>query len=278
VSPASSIVVPTRARPAYLEVALSTVMPQAERVGSEVIVVNDGGDSATANVAARYGAEVVTLAGRSGVSAGRNAGLAAARGGLVVLIDDDVSAPAGWLEAFLAGAERYAEYDVFGGPIHAVLEGGGPRACGRESPPITSLELGPDDRDVELVWGANMAIRRRALNRVGSFDERLSGCGDEEEWLGRYRAAGGRIRYLAGAGLQHRRAAADASVRALARAAYRRGRAARRYDAHRGGAPPAGVELRTLVGCAWHAVRRRCANGIVLAAHSAGRLREALNG
>jgi hypothetical protein len=30
------------------------------------------------------------------------------------------------------------------------------------------------------------------------------------------------------------------------------------------------------VGCAWHVARRRCANGIVLGFHSAGRLREAL--
>ena len=36
-------------------------------------------------------------------------------------------------------------------------------------------------------------------------------------------------------------------------------------------------ELRTLAGCPWHVVRRRCLGGIVMAAHSAGRLREALS-
>ncbi len=269
--------IPTRERPAYLDVALASVAPQMKAAGAEVIVVNDGGDPASAAVAERHGAGVVSLVGASGVSAGRNAGAAAARGDLVVLIDDDVRAPAGWLEAILAGADRYPDHDVFGGPIRAVLEGGGPRACGRESPPITSLELGREDRDVDLVWGANMAIRRRALEAVGPFDESLSGCGDEEEWIGRYRASGGRVRYLGAAGVEHRRTAADARVGALARAAYGRGRAARRYDVHRGAAPPRRAELRTLVGCAWHVVRRRCANGIVLGAHSAGRLREALD-
>ncbi len=256
--------------------ALSTVAPQAESVGAELIVVNDGGDPATTAVARRYGAKLTELAVRTGVSAGRNAGAAAARGELIVLIDDDVSAPAGWLGAFLAGAERYPEVGVFGGPIHAVLEGGGPRMCGREPPPITSLELGDRDLEAELVWGANMAIRPSAFELVGPFDETLSGCGDEEEWLGRYRARGGRIRYLAHAGLEHRRSAADARVGALSRAAYRRGVAARRYDVHRGSAPPTSAEARTLVGCAWHIVRRRCGNGFVMAAHSAGRLREAL--
>jgi GT2 family glycosyltransferase len=165
---------------------------------------------------------------------------------------------------------------VFGGPIEARLEGGGPRACGRERPPITTLDLGDQDRDAPLVWSANMAIRRTAFERVGGFDETIRGHGDEEEWERRYLAAGGRIRYVAGAALEHRRAAADATVRALARAAYHHGRAARRTDIRKRAAPPLSSELRILAGCAWHTVRRRCGNGIVMAAHSAGRIREAL--
>jgi glycosyltransferase involved in cell wall biosynthesis len=277
VHPTASIVIPTRSRPAYLEAALSSVVPQATRAGAEVIVVNDGDDPSTVAVARRHRVEVVAVERPSGVSAGRNAGVGVAQGDLIVLIDDDINAPPGWLEAFLSGAERYPSYEVFGGPIRPVLEGGGPRSCGREPAPITSLDLGPDDRDADIVWGANMAFRRRAFEAVGPFDETLLGCGDEEDWLGRYKAGGGRVRYLAAAGLEHRRAPADATVRALARAAYGRGRAARRYDTHRGQAPPKAAELRTLAGCGWHIVRRRCANGVILAAHSAGRLREALS-
>jgi GT2 family glycosyltransferase len=257
-------------------VALSSVTPQAKGADAEVIVVNDGDDPSTAAVAARHNVGIVALEQPSGVSAGRNVGAAISRGELIVLVDDDINAPSGWLDAFLRGADSYPAHDVFGGPIRAVLEGGGPRACGRESSPITSLDLGPRDRDAELVWGSNMAIRRRAFETVGPFDETLLGCGDEEEWLGRYRTNGGRVRYLAAAALEHRRVPADATVRALARAAYGRGRAARRYDIHRGQAPAKAAELRTLAGCAWHIFRRRCANGVVLAAHSAGRLRQAL--
>jgi glycosyltransferase involved in cell wall biosynthesis len=278
VAPTASIVIPTRGRPGYLDVALASVIPQAQAAGAEVIVVNDGADPATSDVATRHGASVVTLPRASGVSAGRNAGAAAARSDLVVLLDDDVSASPQWLEAVLAGAQSCPGHDVFGGPIRPVLEGGGPRACGREPAPITSLELGPEDHDVELVWGANMAIRRRALRAVGPFDETLLNAGDEEDWLARYRSAGGRVRYLAAAGVEHRRTPADATVTALARAAHARGRAARRFDARRGIAPSTAAELRTLAGCAWHVVRRRCAIGIVLAAQSAGRLREALSG
>jgi glycosyltransferase involved in cell wall biosynthesis len=275
--PTASIVIPTRGRPAYLDVALSSVSPQAARAGAEVIVVNDGDDPSTAAVAARHDVGIVGLERPSGVSAGRNAGARASLGDLIVLIDDDINAPPGWLDAFLSGADSYPVHGVFGGPIRAVLEGGGPRACGRESAPITSLDLGPRDRDADLVWGSNMAIRRRTFETVGPFDETLLGCGDEEDWIGRYKTNGGRVRYIAGAGLEHRRAAADATVGALARAAYGRGRSARRYDMHRGQAPEKAAELRTLAGCGWHIFRRRCANGVVLAAHSAGRLRQALS-
>ena len=269
--------IPTRQRPAYLDVALASVGPQARAEGAEIVVVNDGGDAATTAVALRHGARVVAPPPPGGLNAARNAGIDAARADLVLLIDDDISAPPGWLDAVLTGAASAPDVDVFGGPIRARLEGGGPRSCGREDAPITTLDLGRADRDVPLVWGANMALRRRAIDRAGRFDEGWHGPGDEEDWERRYTAAGGVVRYLAGAGLEHRRSAADATLASLSRAAYRQGRASRRYDVRKGAVPSLARELRTLVGCQWHVVRRRCLGGIVMAAHAAGRVREALS-
>ncbi|MFZ1997457.1 MAG: glycosyltransferase family 2 protein, partial [Solirubrobacteraceae bacterium] len=157
--PTATIVVPTKRRAHYLDVALASVVPQAQAAGAEVLVVNDGGDPATDAVAHRHGAAVVASRPPGGLNAARNLGIDTARSELVVLIDDDVSAPEGWLEAVLTGAASAPEVDVFGGPIRAALEGGGPRSCGRESAPITTLDLGSADRDVPLVWGANMALR-----------------------------------------------------------------------------------------------------------------------
>jgi glycosyltransferase involved in cell wall biosynthesis len=273
----ATIVVPTRSRAAYLDVALASFAPQVAAAGAEVVVVVDGGDPASVGVAERHGARVVALPRPQGPNAARNAGVAAAHGELIVFVDDDVAAPPGWLAALLAAASATPERDVFAGPIAAVLEGGGPRGCGRELPPITTLDAGPADRDVELGWSANLAIRRAALETVGGFDEAIPvGAGDEVEWQERYRSTGGRVRYVAAARLDHRRSAADATLRALARAQYHRGRAARRQDVRKDAAPSVPSELRTIAGCAWHALRRRCANGIVMAAHAAGRTREAL--
>jgi len=275
-SPTASIVIPTRERAGYLDVALASIVPQARQAGAEVLVVADGPDPDSAAVAERHGARLVSLPRASGANAARNRGVREARGDPVVFVDDDVDAPRGWLDALLAGVSAHPDHEVFGGPIHARLEGGGPRACGREPPPITTLDYGHEDRDVALVWSANMAVRRRALERVGAFDETLRVRGDEEDWERRYTATGGRIRYLASAGLEHRRTPPDSALRTLSRAAYGYGRNARRYDVRKGVAPAIASELRTVLGCAWHVLRRRCATGVVLGAEAAGRLREAL--
>jgi GT2 family glycosyltransferase len=277
-APVASIVIPTRARPSYLDVALSSVMPQVARAGAEAIVVSDGVDAETAIVAQRHGAGLVTMARPRGLNAARNAGVQAAACDLIVFVDDDVEAPSGWLDALLLGARSAPDREVYGGPIRARLEGGGPRSCGREPAPISTLDRGPKDRDVPVVWGANMAIRRSALQRIGGFDETIRGRGDEEEWERRYATGGGRIRYVADAGLDHRRTESDARLRALSRAAYELGRTARRNDIRKDLVPSLPAELRVLVGCIWHTGRRRCAYGIVMAAHSLGRTREALAG
>jgi GT2 family glycosyltransferase len=273
-TPAASILIPTRGRPEYLAVALASIVPQARSLGAEVVVINDGGGPEVIAVAEQHGALSIPAPSPGGLNVARNAGIAAARADLIVLVDDDVWAPPGWLASLLAGVDAVPDADVFGGPIRARLEGG-LRSCGRERPPITTLDLGDADRDAELVWGANMALRRRVVEIAGPFDESLSGRGDEEDWERAVRAHGGVVRYVARAGLEHRRTAADSRLRRLLAAAYGQGREARRFDARKRSVPSAGAELRTLAGCIWHVFRRRCLNGVVLAAHSIGRIREA---
>jgi GT2 family glycosyltransferase len=273
--PIASIVIPTFGAGDYLDVALATIMGQARAGDAEVIVISDGPDAEITAAAGRHGARLVTLPEHAGLNTARNAGIDAAGSDLLVFVDQDVSAPADWLDALVSGAAAYPDVEVFGGPIRPRLEARLP-ACGRESPPITTLDAGPVDHDVDMVWGANMMMRRSAFTRIGRFDPKLLGRGDEEEWLLRYTADGGRIRYLAAAAIDHRRTAADSRLRVLARAAYGQGREVRRHDRRSGKARPVTAELRTLAGCGWHTVRRRCAYGIVMGARTAGTLHEAL--
>jgi GT2 family glycosyltransferase len=209
-------------------------------------------------------------------NAARNAGVRAASADLIAFVDDDVFAPRGWLRELADGARRHSHADALGGPIRARLEGHPPRSCGREAPPVTTLDLGPEDRETDLVWSANMLVRREAFDRAGPFDETRPPGGDEEEWLRRLSESGGRVFYVADAAIDHRRAGDDARLRALMRGAYRRGRNLRAYDESRGTAPGIGRELRVLAGCGWHTVRRACPQGLIMGAHSAGRLMQAV--
>jgi GT2 family glycosyltransferase len=276
------VVIPTRGRPAYLEIALATIAPQVRAADADLLVILDGPDPVAAEIAATHGARVITKPEPRGLNAARNTAVAdadAAGTELVIFCDDDVAAPEGWLEAYLEGMDAHPDHDAFGGPITAWLEGGGPPHCGREPAPITTLDLGPVDVDAANghVWGANFAVRVAAVARVGDFDERLTaGRGDEEEWLDRLTAGGGRVRYLAAAGLLHRRTGRDAELSALARAGYQLGRASRANDVRKGAQPTLAHELRDLTGAGWHTLARRCSYGAVFATHAAGRIQETL--
>jgi len=279
VKPVASVIVPTRARPDYLDIALASIVPQAREAGAEVLVVDDGPDAATRVVATRHGARYVAHDRPLGLNDARNTGIDAARADVLAFVDDDVAVHPGWLRALLdAAAQAEPDVGVLTGPIRARFEDHPLRACGREGPPITWQDLGTRDTDARHAWGANMTVLRRALERAGRFDPGYTGAGDEEAWQRRLLAAGGRIRYVAAAGVHHRRAGDDARLRSLARAARARGAQSRRFDERRGDAPGVAREIRVLAGCLVHAGRRRCANGFVMAAHSAGRLEAAVRG
>ncbi len=194
--PTASIVIPTRARPDYLRVALASIAPQAAAAGAELLVVEDGRPTPEVGaLAARFGAAHLSHTRPLGLNAARNTGVAHSHGELLVFVDDDVEVGPGWLQALLAAAREHPDVQVFTGPIRPRLEGRGGwsrHSCGREGPPITSLDLGPRDTDdVRFAWGANMTVRRAALERVGPFDATLGLYGDEQEWQERLLAETG---------------------------------------------------------------------------------------
>jgi glycosyltransferase involved in cell wall biosynthesis len=279
----ASVIVPTRDRPGYLRVALESLARQdLDPATYEILVVDDGPSAGTRRVteeiAARSAPAVrcVERAGIPGLNSARNTGVAASAAPFVAFVDDDVDAPPGWLRELLAGRRRHPHAQVVGGPIELRLEGSRLPMCGRETPPITTLYAGREDREIDVVWGANMGADRGAFELAGMFDEGVPYGFDEDMWERRLRERGGHVMYVARAGLVHRRDEHDSRLRPLMRAAYRRGRSLRGYIEHRGEAPGALRELRVLVGCVWHIFRRRCGNGLLLTAHSAGRVREML--
>ncbi len=269
----ASVVIPTKNRPDYLRKALGSIARQVERAGGEIVVIDDGELEANRTVAAESGARYVAFGEPRGINAARNTGVQESSGELICFLDDDIVADDNWVANMLEAANKTPEIDVFAGPIRPQLAV--PiHTCPRNEPPITALELGNEDQICEFAWGANMAIRRDAFMRVGMFDEAIGGCGDEEDWQRRYKANGGEVLYVANAGIDHVRTDEDSKLRSLMRASFHRGRFARRYDVIKRSPPASTTELRTFVGCCWHAITRRCSGGVLQAAHAAGRIKE----
>ncbi|MEV4419440.1 glycosyltransferase [Patulibacter sp. NPDC049589] len=275
-----SVAIPTTGRPDYLDVALRSVLPQARALGAEVLVVDDGPSEETRAVATRHGIRCLTHPRRRGLNASRNAAIDATDADLVCLLDDDVAVDDGWLRALVDAAAADPQLGALGGPVRPALDGRPDSDAEHRMPAISRLVLAPDeDQDTDQLWGANLAVRRTWVDRIGPFDPtHTMSSGDEEEWLRRLIAAGGRVRYVAAAGVAHRRIAPDATTTALSRAQFHRGAATRQADQRAGRAPGIGGELRTLAANLAGLARHRDAPHRWTTAHAAGRAREALLG
>lgn len=263
--PFVSVVVPTWNRASVLSDCLASLRSQSYPSDRfEILVADDGSADATADVVRALtgdGAPPVRYLPLShgGPNAARNAGIAASRGDPICFVDDDVAAPAGWLEALVEGTFRHAEAGCVGGPVRLRFEAPPPRICEMESWIWEAeLDYGPAERMVEQVNSTNMAVRRWAVDAIGPFDASLPIYGDETEWEVRLRRAGIPIAYVPAAWLWHRRTAADLRPATLLRRRFRQG------VSYAGYAPRVGERI-SVAHTVWpipfylaHAVRRRC--------------------
>ncbi len=201
-----TVVVPTCGRPDRIRSCTEALVRHTE--GARIVVV----DNNPAPVVGVPDPVVVVHEPEPGAARARNRGVAAAVGDIVAFVDDDILVGAGWLAALLA---PFAVPSVVAtvGPIALDLEAPRPRWL---TPHLehwySALDLGPTTRPLapdEYGWGADLAVRRAALEAVGGFDERLGPgmpvpFGDDTELLDRLRADGRVVIYAADAGVRHR--------------------------------------------------------------------------
>ncbi len=102
-----SIVIPTYDRPEDLRVCLQHVTAQVTSRSIEVLVCDNHPESGlTPPVVAEFEQVRLIQECRKGASYARNAGIAASRGEVVVMIDDDVTVPPDWLERLVDPFQR----------------------------------------------------------------------------------------------------------------------------------------------------------------------------
>jgi len=188
----------------------------------------------------------------TGLNAARNRGAATARGDVLAFLDDDTLVSTHWASALL---ETFASYPcaAIGGRVQLHLESAAPDWLARhERVMLAEYDLGDEARwlgddqmfaNDPMPVGANCAVRRGELRRVGGFrpelDRRgrsLISNGDSEFFL-RLRDAGGTMRYQPDASVVHCVSAGRLTIRYFRRRYYGQGISAELMARIRGDAP-----------------------------------------
>lgn len=199
-----SVVIPAFNAQATIPSAVASVLAQT-RSDLEVIVVDDGSTDQTAAGVERLGDPRVRLISQAnlGVSAARNAGIAAARGRYVAFLDSDDL----WLPRYLELAARALE--SVGRPGFAYTDAyafdpltgkvGRRGILGR--PPPVPPPADPNEFLLELLERnfvhVSTAIPRAVLEAVGGFDAAATPAEDYGLWL-RIAANGYRAAWIPG--------------------------------------------------------------------------------
>jgi glucosyl-dolichyl phosphate glucuronosyltransferase len=215
-----SVIIATRDRAALLAATLGAIAGQEGAGAFEVLVADNGStDSTRAMVEAAAGGMPVFYLreDRPGKSYALNTAVATARGNLIVLTDDDVLPSPGWLAAFRRAFDETGA-DFVAGRILPLWEAPPPPWM---SPSLHGVLAIPDGGESRLSLGhglnthimpigANMAVRRTVVERVGGWNTslgKLQGTlrtGEDHEFALRLVAAGAAGVYEPAAVVRHR--------------------------------------------------------------------------
>ena len=171
----TSFIVPAHNEEALLAATLDSIhaAARAGRLEYEVIVADDASTDRTAEIARAHGATIVAVSLRQ-ISAVRNAGARASRGGWLIFVDADTIVSPEALDA----ARRALEGGAVGGGAHVKWDGELPfwaRALGATT--LWTMRVG------SMAAGCFVFCTRSAFDATGGFDETVFAT--EELWFSR---------------------------------------------------------------------------------------------
>src|SRR6185295_1953335 len=213
----------------------SLALSRTNGLSWNVIVVDNNSTDTTYDVVtsriASYPVELrYVFEGHQGKSNALNTGLAETDAAIVVFTDDDVRVGEEWVAAACRPMLEDASIDYTGGPVLPLWEAPCPAWLDQKRSDLWGtlaiLDYGPDafifEERRRVPLGANMAVRRTLIERIGGFDPALGRRGnsllgqEQAEFFCRSRAIGARGLYVPRMSLQH-----HVPARRLTRAYFR---------------------------------------------------------
>ncbi len=190
-APIASVVVPLYNDAATIQACLGSLLAQTIASRLEIIVVNDGSRDDGAALARGLPVKVLDQPNR-GPAAARNAGARAARGPVVLFLDADCVAPAGWAQSLLA---------PFSSPDIVAAVGAIDSATPEPLPRLTQLEIEERyaklsrAREVDFFASVAFAVRRGHFVGLGGFREDFL-YNEDVELAYRIHRGGGRMVFV----------------------------------------------------------------------------------
>lgn len=234
--PAASVIVPTRGGRERLATLLDLLDAQ-DTDDLEVVVVVDGDvDGTTPAVRARPGrvpVRVITFEENRGRSAALNAGIAAARGRVVIRCDDDLEPGPRFVSGHVA-AHADGDVGVVGLYRNVFPDTPYARAYGRRADERFREAAYATPADTTWrYWAGNVSVTRETAARVGPYDEAFRAYGWEDvDWGHRLHLLGVPVLLRPGLETTHRLSAVTA--RSRVERAFFSGAARRQFVAKHG--------------------------------------------
>jgi glycosyltransferase involved in cell wall biosynthesis len=176
-----AVIIPCYNQARYLADAIDSVRAQTHG-RTEIVVVDDGSDDDTAQVAARYPEVVYVRQYNAGLAAARNAGLKAVQSEYVVFLDADDRMTPRALESGLNCMDLYPECPLVSGHFRYIRADGSPRAEAVQEVPHEPPYQALLQRNY-IGMHATVMYRRSVFDTVGPFDPALKCCEDYDVYL-----------------------------------------------------------------------------------------------
>lgn len=210
-----------------LQQCLQSVYTQTSSIDYEVIVVDNGSTDGSGEMVQREFGQATLVANRDnrGFAAANNQGMAIAKGRYILLLNSDTVVLDRAIEKTAAFADQHLDTAVIGcrvlNPDHTLQNScfmfpsllnwflfatylyrlfPKNRFFGREQMTWWSRN---DSREVDVVTGCYMLVRKEAIDEVGLMDERFFMYAEETDWCYRFKAKGWKNRFTPDAEIIH---------------------------------------------------------------------------